>query len=184
MIGFRAFLSDASLPFVSLLILLLITIVVIRSAERRVKASGAVTIVILVLLSANGVFRLVKQIGYRRALHNITADSVESVQVGDIKIQRHADVAAVINALRQSRWFTSEHGGWAEEVNLVIHFKSGDDQRYRIARYLRREGAVIDYVGQGDDSNFVRHYGYSFAEQLPDILQRLGAPLPLSKKGS
>jgi hypothetical protein len=60
----------------------------------------------------------------------------------------------------------------------MIHFKSGDRKLFRVARHLRYNGAVLDFIGQDADSWFVAHYGYAFAPQLPHVLEQLGVQLP------
>jgi hypothetical protein len=123
---------------------------------------------------------MAKQLEYRSALHNLAADSVQSIQVGEVRLERPADVTSVVNALRNSQWFahTAGDGGWAPAVVLLIRFKTGEERRYRVGRLLKREGAVIDFISQDVSSQFIGHDGYAFTKGLPDALDRLGAPLP------
>jgi hypothetical protein len=59
----------------------------------------------------------------------------------------------------------------------VIRLKSGEERRYRVGRMLKQEGAVIDFISQDPNSQFVAHYGYAWAKRLPQALDSIGVPL-------
>lgn len=190
MIGARAFLLDMAFPLLWLLISLAILAVVLRSRKSKVettqvstsnmKTRGAIAVIVVALCFANGIFRLSRQLQNRSALHDISVDSVSSIRVGNVQLERSSEVSAVLAALRDSQWYvpTARDGGWANTVDLVIRLRAGEQRRYRIGRFLRHEGAVVDFIGQDPRSPFVAHYGYAFVKQLPDVLERIGAALP------
>jgi hypothetical protein len=190
MIGARAFLLDMAFPFIWVLIALAIVVVVLKSKKgvteapqpipSKTRIRGLIAIIVLALGLLNGAFRLSRQLQNRSALHDLTTESVEFVQVGETKLEAPPEVSSVVDALRDSQWFvhTAGDGGWAQPVNLVIQLKSGEKRRYRIGRLLKQEGAVIDFINQDPNSQFVRHYGYAWAKGLPQALDRIGSPLP------
>ena len=194
MIGTSAFFIDMALPLTWLLIAVAITAVVFRSKKSvkdghlavtsKMKAKGAAAILILTLSSANVAFRVSMQMENRSALHNLSVDSVGSIQVDHVQLEKPGDVKTVLAALHESCWYvhTAGDGGWAKTVDLVIQLRSGEQRRYRIGRLLRREGAVIDFISQDPNSTLVRHYGYAFTLNLPKVLDDVGAPLPTRKQ--
>jgi hypothetical protein len=194
MIGARAFLVDMAFPLIWVLIALAIVAVVLKSKNSPTEAPqpiasktrmrGVIAVVVLALGLVNGAFRLSRQLQNRSALQGVTSESVEFIQVGDARLQKAAEVNSVVDALRDSRWYvhTAGDGGWAQAVSLVIRLKSGDERRYRVGRMLRQEGAVIDFISQDRDSQFVAHCGYALAKRLPQVLDGVGAPLPSGTK--
>jgi len=192
MIGVLAFLLQLPLVVVPVLILLGVLVLVLRSKKtqtsvtNRTKVTTGVVVTILVLLAATGGFRLAQQIQYHSVIRKLSADSVDSIQVGEARLSNAADVRAVVLALHEDQWYEplAGDGGRAQALELLIHFKSGEELRYPIARHLRYKGAVIDFVNQDTASRVVSHYGYAFAQRLPEVLDRLGAHLPTEKKDS
>jgi len=189
MIGPSAFLADLAFPLIWLLILVAITVVIFRSRNRPQAASGVTTnmkvrgviaAVVLALGLTYGGFWLARQVQYRFALHNVDSGSVDFVQVGNLRVNKPADVSLLISALRSSQWYvhTASDGGWAQLVELTIRLRSGHEIRYRVGRLLKHEGAIIEFIGQDPESRFTGHFGYAFAGRLPEILDSIGTPLP------
>jgi hypothetical protein len=189
MIGARAFLADMAFPLIWVLIAVAIVAVVLKPKRRtmevarlsasRTRMRGAIAIIVLALGLLNGAFRISRQLQNRSALHTLTTESVDFILVGKNRIEAVPEVNSVVQALRDSRWYvhTARDGGWAPAVSLVIRLKSGEERRYRVGRMLKQEGAVIDFISQDPNSQFVAHYGYTWAKRLPQALDSIGVPL-------
>lgn len=192
MIGARGFLLQLPLLVIPLLILSGIAAVIIRSKKaqssttRRNKVTGMVAVVIFLLLAASGGVRLGRQVQYHSVIRKLSADSIDSIQVGDVRLSNAPDLRAVVLTLQQDQWYEplAGDGGRAQSLDMIIHFKSGEELRYPIARHLRYKGAVIDFISQDAESQLVSHYGYGFAQRLPEVLDQLGVHLPTEKKGA
>lgn len=190
MIGTRAFLLDLALPLFWWLMICAMLAVIMRSSRqatesatpkiRNRKIQAVVVLIVVTFGAINGTWRLVRQIHWRSALHNLTPESVEWIRVGECRIATPADVNAVVGALRESQWYvtTAGDGGWGQKAELVIHLKSGEEERYLVGQFRKREGAVIDLVTQDANSHFVGHFGYAYAGRIPGVLEQIGIHLP------
>lgn len=115
MTGTRAFLLDMGLPVIWLLILLAISAVIVRSkrretstvhvSKRRLTVRGAVAMIIVLFGVATSVFWMAKQIQCRSTLHNLTADSVASISIGNATLEKQEDLGLVIGALHGAKWY-------------------------------------------------------------------------------
>jgi hypothetical protein len=194
MIGTRAFLLNLGFPLVWLLMLSAIAAIIVRKTRPRIEAKqvgtnkerirGAAVICLIVLGTAHSLFWITRHFQYRSALRQITAASVDLVQVGGVTVQKPTDVESVIGALRDCDWYmpTAGDGGRARPINVVIRFKSGGEQHYRVARMLKRNGAAIEFTSRNSKSGFIADYGYVFSDTLPQVLDRVGAGLPTGKE--
>lgn len=109
-------------------------------------------------------------------LANLSAGEVAHIEVGGSIIDDADEIGLIVAALNDKSWFSSNHGGWAKTVPLVILMRDGDERRFRAGYYLRQEGAVIEFTrewlgGQWRD-------GYAFSEKLPVVLKEMGVMLP------
>jgi len=196
MIGARAFLIDMAPLIIWLVIWLAIVAVVLRAKKRgpdtlqastaKMRLRGTIAIIVLVVGLVAGPVRHFRQMQNWSTLHNLAADSVDFIQVGATRLAKASDAKALVDALRSCQWYvpTAGDGGWAQAVSLVVHLKSGNDLRYRVGRMLKQEGVAIDFISQDPNSHFEGHYGYVWVKGLPQVLDRVGAPLPTERKGS
>ena len=109
-------------------------------------------------------------------LSNLSAARVAHIEVGGAIIDDADEIELIVGALNDRSWFSSNHGGWAKTVPLVILMRDGEARRFRAGYYLRQEGAVIEFTrewlgGQWRD-------GYAFSERLPVVLKEMGVMLP------
>lgn len=120
--------------------------------------------------------RYASEVGHHVFLSRLSGDQVSRIQVGQAEISNEADIARVVTALNERRWFSSNHGGWAQPVDLVITMKSGAAYRYHVAHYQRQEGAIIEFTRPWRFGTW--HDGYVFCERLPSVLDQIGINLP------
>ncbi len=194
MIGTRAFLLQLPLLVLPLIALLGLAALMVRSRRRQLtvptrtgaKVRGAAAVLILVILAISGGFRLARQMQYHSALRDLQTDSIDWMQVGNARLEKESDLITVAGLLQNSEWYepTAGDGGRGRAVDLIIHFKTGNEQRYLVARHLRYRGAVIAFIGQRRNSGIIAHYGYALAEDLPDTLDRLGVHLPTDDRAA
>jgi hypothetical protein len=112
-------------------------------------------------------------------LHNLRAENVASITVGSHGLNSPEEIAAIVRTLNQTEWFISSHGGWASSVDLRIHEKSGAQYYFPVALFVRQSGAIIRFSRPAGRLGISWSDGYAFSEDLPDVLRRVGAPLPL-----
>ncbi|MGH2405506.1 MAG: hypothetical protein ACRDGN_13750 [bacterium] len=120
--------------------------------------------------------RFVHQVDNRFVLYHLTPNQVAQIRLGTRRVSERRHVAIIVDALKNTRWFSANHGGWADELPLVIVLRSGEQHRFRVAYYLRQEGAVIAFSRGGDRVRW--HDGYAFSGSLPRSLKRVGLTLP------
>lgn len=120
--------------------------------------------------------RYVNQARNHLFLSNLSAAEVAQVQVGRSIIDDADDIELIVAALNDKSWFSSNHGGWAETVPLVILMQDGRERRFRAGYYLRQEGAVIEFSREWLGGRW--RDGYAFSEKLPAVLKEIGAVLP------
>lgn len=128
----------------------------------------------LALLVMGG--RYICQVSNHVLLNHLSADDVAEIQIGKSIVSQQSDVGRVVEALNESRWFSSNHGGWAEAVPLVIRMKNGQAHRFGVGYYLRQEGAVIEF--HRDWGSVRLSDGYGFSGRLPSVLKQVGILLP------
>jgi hypothetical protein len=121
-----------------------------------------------------------REAAFHHDLAGLRHEAVKSIEVGDRTLNDPNGISEVVNSLTGAQWFEVNHGGWADEVPLVLHFRSGEQRTYHVAFYLRQEGAVLismsnfDYAGKGSGwSN-----GVAFCPRLPSALAASGVYLP------
>lgn len=113
-------------------------------------------------------------------LAGLRPEAIESIEIGNRTLTNPNSIAEVVDSLAAAEWFEVNHGGWAGEVPLVLHFRSGEQRTYHVAYYLRQEGAVLismsnfDRAGKG----FGWSNGVAFCPQLPSVLAVSGVFLP------
>jgi len=153
----------------------LVAVVALRTGESRSRFRLGMTGVLLVWVALMGQ-RYLHQLAWRRGLAELTPERVERLEVDGRALESPTDVDAVLRCLRETEWFSSNHGGWRRTVPLVVTLSDGAVRRYQVARYTREPGAVIAFVRPGAFGTW--QDGYAFSAALPVALSAAGAPLP------
>jgi len=148
--------------------------------RRQSPVTGRLLLVSALALLWAGVMSqlFVRELYLHHKLSQLHADSVESIEVGSHTITDRNDISAIVNALNGAQWFTSNHGGWADEVPLVINLRTEGRQTYHVGFYLRQKGAVLVSMSSFDPKGARWSNGYAFYERLPEVLARIGVVLP------
>lgn len=190
MIGTRAFLMQLLPLLLPIFMLVAVVAVIVRSRRRfsetetvkkpKPRLAAAVAGAIVLLMAANGAYRLLRQVQYHATLENLRADSIRAIKIGTVQLDKSDEVKAVISALNEDRWYepTAGDGGRAASVEMVIEFQSGDELHFPVSRHKRYDGVIIDFVSQDRNSRFIGHYGCAVAEHLSVVLDQLNVPLP------
>ena len=114
----------------------------------------------------------VREFYLHRNLHTLRPDSVASIEVNGHVLTDRDNLSRISDVLNRPEWFSVNHGGWADEVPLTIHLKTGEVRTYHVAFYLRREGAVL-LAWSGHWAG-----GQVFYADLPSVLAQAGIWLP------
>ena len=122
------------------------------------------------------------QFYYHFRLMTLREWDVQEIRVGEKQFTSSGDIREVVHALNKISWFTVEHGGWARDIPLTIHCKSGREYSFGAAFYFREKGAVIHFNSKSNPGSFVVNYGDGFSADLPDTLRRMGAALPADER--
>jgi len=132
-----------------------------------------------VLLWAGLISQLfVREIRLHYDLSQLRANSIETIDVGAHTITDRNDISAIVNALNRARWFSVKHGGWADEVPLVINLRTEGHLTYHVGLYLRQKGAVLVSMSSFDPKGSRWSNGDAFCENLPEVLAHIGVALP------
>jgi hypothetical protein len=124
--------------------------------------------------------RFIRQVWDHGFLTGLRAEDVKAITVGNRTFTSPREVDAIVQGLNRAEWFTSNHGGWASNVDLLILKRSGEEQYFQVALYLKEPGAVITFVRAR--GRITWQDGYAFSRNLPAVLQGLDAPLPAGSR--
>jgi hypothetical protein len=125
-------------------------------------------------------FALISSLYVRKArfhydLRQLSPSDVYSIQIGRHDFRDPKAIEDLVGALRQSRWFEANHGGWGDSIPMRIRRHSGNDFQIDAAKYFPKPAAII---GPSDP----RGLGYSateaFAPELSSLLEKYGVQLP------
>lgn len=175
MIGLSSLLLEAAGAIIFPLLFILAGIIAERFAKKRIIGLLFAVCGCLLIFTTGG--RFFHQWANHRLLEQLSLDEVASIEVNDRPVTGRNDLARLIAALHEVEWFSSNHGGWAQVVPLVIRMKSGPDKRFMVGYYLREEGAVIIFY-RGDYSGTYAADGYAFSRGLPQALEGMNMVLP------
>jgi hypothetical protein len=154
----------------------------LKVAKKKAPATGKLLFgsIFFLLWSFMIIQLFVREMAFHGDLANLRFEALESVEVEGQILSDPNDISEIVNSLNGAQWFEVNHGGWADEVPLVLHFRSGQQRTYHVALYLRQEGAVLismsnfDSAGKGSGwSN-----GVAFCPRLPGALAASGVYLP------
>lgn len=127
-----------------------------------------------------GIWQNSHHIYNRWILTNLEAKDVEELVIGTNVVRDSDQIEDIVATLNDLRWFAANHGGWAKQVPLEIQKKNGEEYRFKVAYYLRQEGAVISfYKPHGHGAVWL--FGEAFSERLPTVLAKLDMELPKEK---
>jgi hypothetical protein len=177
MIGASAILDDLLLVGLPLLVLIAGVAFLWRSKGAGMPLRAKIAIGLFFSLFLVASFRFMHQFNEHRRLGTLRVDQVAAIDIDGRVYAGEESLSGVIQALNQSQWFTSSHGGWAREVPVTIRLRSNEQLHYRVALYLREHGAVILLFSPRRNGGESR-YGYAFSRSLPSAMAAAGSPLP------
>ena len=177
MIGTLGFLEQLSFVLIPVLLLLVISWAIWRSPKARggFSVKGAIVLLVVVLLPTFTTWKFVEETQSHLFLSSLAPDRVVSFSIGNQQVTDQTDKILIVQALRESQWFSPHHGGWAQPVDFSIRLSSGEERFFRVAMYRRSPGAIIDF-GPPDRRGGV-HQGYAFSKSLLGVLKKLGIEL-------
>lgn len=178
MIGTSSFLIEL-MPIVFPLLFLAGGIFTVKVEKSKI---GYLLITFAVVVGFIMGVRYFYQVRNHMLLDSLAGGEIAEIQVGTMALTQNQQIELVVDALRDNRWFSANHGGWAKTLPLVIKFKDGSLQRFRVAYYLRQEGAIIEFF-RGTDSSYWAD-GYAFCPRLPGTLNEIGICIPSQPGGS
>ena len=147
--------------------------------EKLKNAKGLLGLALFAILWAAISVGSVLEVVLHSQLHAISAEDVSNIKVGEKQFSNPADIAQIVNDLKQSEWYAVSHGGWGDETPMVISFKSGEVWFLSVGYHFSQQGAVIaKHRGDPNTTGF-RSDVYLFSETLPETLRALGAPVSM-----
>jgi len=180
MIGIKGILFDM-FPFIPLVLFGLIVARIMRSGKWWKDATSvcvSLLFAVFALMFLGGIFVGLWSL---RTFESLRANEVARVTVGDKIISDEACIASIVDTLHECKYFSSSHGGWADEIRFDITMKDGKKDSFLVALYLRRPGAVLrKRIG---NSRAYTTFDCAFTEELPAVLTGLGAELPQARAG-
>lgn len=122
--------------------------------------------------------RFVHQIDHHRFLSRLGSAARVEIAIAGSRVEDPRAVAAITERLQHWRWYSSNHGGWARSVPLVIA-ADGQTRYFLVGRHLEDPpGAVLELRRGPGRSGWSD--GYAFAPALHEALDAwdLGLPGP------
>jgi hypothetical protein len=110
-------------------------------------------------------------------LRTLQSDSVASIEIGGITLDKEQDIVRVVAALNRAVWHVTNHDVGGPYVGMRIVLWSGDVRTFRIGRYHGKEGALVEFFRETDSSS-TREDGDAFVPDLPTVLEDVGYALP------
>ncbi|HEV3308522.1 MAG TPA: hypothetical protein VGZ91_18915 [Candidatus Sulfotelmatobacter sp.] len=134
---------------------------------------GITAFILLWFLGMSSVY--VRKAFFLYELSTLNATEVYSVQIGRHDFRDYTTIEELTGALRHSRWFEVNHGGWGTSIPLTVRRRSKADLVIDVALYFREPAAI---VGPANTQGL----GYSttcvFAPELLQVLERHAVMLP------
>lgn len=171
MIGFSSMLLELSLPLFATAMLAALALHACRRPTWRNWAGVGIILIFTGLVDT----RLYFQLQNRAELRSLSPIGIRRVYVAGKWRKDPQVIAAVVAALRQSDWFSANHGGWRQRQWLILEYESGRQFRLLVAPYHRESGAVISFGRPPSGGGF--HDGYAFSRTLPAALAGFGYQL-------
>ncbi len=179
MIGARAVVQDLFPLFVLVAIGLVVSRIFVSREKWRKHGVFWALLGLFLFLSYTYVTGIVAGLSGFYFLKTLRPETLQSVTVDGHTIAEDSTINAISSSLRNVRWFSSDHDGWAREVPLRFHLRNGNERTFWGALYLRQHGAVIR--GMFGNARSYRSYDCGFSAELPHVLARLSVPLPVSR---
>lgn len=174
--GIKAYLLPAAFLFVAALFLRGLVGDWTSKMRRRGRLLQLIGITAFILLwFFLGISTFVREALFLHELAGLKAAEVYEIKIGRHDFKDRATIEDVVNALRDSRWFQVNHGGWGDSIPLTVSMRSGPDLVIDVALYFREPAAVVGPARR-------RGLGYSptviFVPNLPGALKNHGVRLP------
>ena len=147
----------------------------------KLSIGGTATLVFVALWILMGASYGYHVLRFHYELWRLQSDEVVSMQIGHQRFLDRAAIADVVNDLKASEWYSVSHGGWGDEVPLVLNMRAGETWRMRVGYHFTQQGAVVQRlnIDPGTKHRMIVTWGYVFSDRLPNTFQRIGIPLPL-----
>ncbi len=116
----------------------------------------------------------VNGVRFHYQLRQLQASGIYSVQIGRHDFRDRAAIEEIVGALRQSRWFEVNHGGWGDSIPLTEkEFGTRHrDRRREVLHETRSNHWAEQPTGLGHSPT------QGFAPELPRVLGKYGVTLP------
>jgi hypothetical protein len=117
----------------------------------------------------------IRKAHFHYELWRLNASDVTSIQIGRHDFRDQQAIEDIVGALRRSRWFEVNHGGWGDSVPMILWKHSGEAMVIDVALYFREPAAII---GPANPQGLGYSGSQAFAPELPRALERYGIKLP------
>jgi hypothetical protein len=117
---------------------------------------------------------------YRKArflhqLASLNAQDISEVRIGQHDFRDADTVREVVDALKSSRWFEVNHGGWGDSIPLILQKRAGSAIVLDVAVYFREPAAII---GPANKQGLSYGPTQAISFELPKVLEKYGVILP------
>lgn len=171
--GIKAYLVFGGFLFVAAMFLVALVREWANRARSTTKLIGISVFVLLWFTSFVSVFA--RRAYFLHELADLNASDVYEVRIGRHDFRDAAAIGDITRALRDSRWFEVNHGGWGDSIPLTLSRGTKPDLVIDVALYFREPAAVAGPARR-------RGLGYSptvvFVPDLPRVLKGHGVELP------
>ena len=109
-------------------------------------------------------------------IHNLKTEDVSFIAFDRLTLVEQEQIAPIIEALNDSKWYSPNHEIRGKDVPMVIVLKTGERIYFRISRFYNEDSAEIIFVRPRENGFWVD--GQNYAPKLPSTIQTLGYTLP------
>ncbi len=145
-----------------------------RSKKSKVTLLGLIFLGLVFLVLAN---RFLHNVVYYYELRFMSPQEISSIDVEGKSLSSANELATLTDGFNDVQWFSYNHGGVANPVSIIVHYKSGRPSKYVVRFYYREPGAVVEFSRRFDNGSSLS-YGEAFCRRLPKAFEDINLPLP------
>jgi hypothetical protein len=140
------------------------------SAIKEVFKLAALSLWIILML-----FVVYREMSFHYDLRSLQPKNIVEISVGEHHFTDQFSITQIVDALKSSEWYSSNHGGWGDETPIVLRTTSGNVWQMMVGYHFAQHGAVVIKSSQSNGRGW--NLGEAFSPALPEVLEQLATPL-------
>jgi|ERR1051326_1082518 hypothetical protein len=120
-------------------------------------------------------FMVYGELRFHYDLWALQPKNVTEISVGQHRFIDQPSISQIVTAMKSSEWYSVNHGGWGDEIPVVLRMTSGAVWQMRSGYHFAQHGAVV--IKSSEPNGRGWQFGQVFSPALPGVLEQLGVPL-------